>query len=64
MPCNGGNDCCTESHQCHAGEGDCDKDGDCLGTLTCGTNNCPISASMSTDMDCCSVHDGCMYNSN
>ena len=37
-----GNDgCCSESHQCYPGEGDCDSDVGCKGSATCGTNNCP-----------------------
>ena len=51
--CNGGNDCCTESNQCDAGEGDCDKDEDCVGSLTCGTNNCPKGSTFSRNDDCC-----------
>ena len=32
--------CCTPENPCRMGEGGCQKDGDCLGGLTCGTNNC------------------------
>ena len=50
--CDGGNDCCNESNLCHAGEGDCDKDSDCYGSLTCGTNNC-LGSTFSLNDDCC-----------
>ena len=32
--------CCTETHKCKDGEGDCDFDVDCEGDLKCGTKNC------------------------
>merc|ERR1712215_86775 len=38
--CIGGKSCCTSSHPCGSGEGDCDKDHDCKGNLLCGANNC------------------------
>ncbi len=38
--CVGDNDCCTSSHQCSLGEGDCDGYGDCAGELVCGNDNC------------------------
>ena len=31
---------CIASNQCGEGEGDCDTDEDCAGSLKCGNNNC------------------------
>ena len=64
LKCENEDDFCTPENPCGEDQGDCDTHGECQDGLRCGTNNCPITASMSTDMDCCSVHDGCMYNSN
>ena len=36
----GANSCCTEDNPCDEGEGDCDSDSDCKGSLECGSNNC------------------------
>ena len=48
---NGGGACCTSSHQCGIGEGDCDYDHDCAGNLKCGENNC--DSGFPDDYDCC-----------
>ena len=64
VKCESEDDFCTSENPCAEDQGDCDTHDECQDGLRCGTNNCPITASMSTDMDCCSVHDGCMYNSN
>ena len=64
VKCESEDDFCTSENPCAQDQGDCDTNDECQDGLRCGTNNCPITASMSTDMDCCSVHDGCMYNSN
>ena len=64
VKCESEDDFCTSENPCAEDQGDCDTHDECQDGLRCGTNNCPIAASMSTDMDCCSVHDGCMYNSN
>ena len=32
--------CCSFTHPCGVGMGDCDYNSDCLGGLQCGTNNC------------------------
>ena len=34
------------------GEGDCNSNDDCKGSLVCGSNNCAGSTFVSTD-DCC-----------
>ena len=39
-----GNDkCCSTGIEgfCGEGEGDCDRDSECAGSLVCGSNNCP-----------------------
>ena len=64
VKCESEDDFCTSENPCAEDQGDCDTHDECQDGLRCGTNNCPITASISTDMDCCSVHDGCMYNSN
>ena len=39
----GNEECCNEGGRglCQLGEGDCDKNSDCEGSLVCGYNNCP-----------------------
>jgi len=46
-------DCCSASNQCDVGEGDCDSDNDCKGSLKCGTNNCPKGIKFNKYSDCC-----------
>ena len=50
--CNGNDTCCTSSNQCDIGEGDCDKDLDCIGNLFCGKDNC-VGDTFEEDDDCC-----------
>ena len=49
--------CCSTLNQCGAGEGDCDEDEDCAGSLKCGSNNCFTDdgpgALFSSAADCC-----------
>ena len=46
--------CCTKLNPCEHGEGDCDTDEQCAGSLKCGTNNCMIGVGFSRDnFDCC-----------
>ena len=46
--------CCTPENPCRMGEGGCQKDGDCLGGLTCGTNNCdPYLQTIGGSKNCC-----------
>ena len=42
MYCRGGEHCCYIGHanRCGEGEGDCNTDNDCDGSLVCGQNNC------------------------
>ena len=50
--CNGNDTCCTSNNQCDIGEGDCDKDLDCIGNLFCGKDNC-VGDTFEEDDDCC-----------
>ena len=43
---------CTKDNPCGEGEGDCNLDEDCIGTLRCGTDNCSGLEYENTD-DCC-----------
>ena len=43
--------CCTALYPCELGEGDCDNDGECVGSLVCGTNNC--GGIFESSADCC-----------
>jgi len=46
-----GRECCSTRNQCGIGQGDCDKDSECAGSLTCGKDNCP--APFPSKADCC-----------
>jgi len=58
--CDGGDSCCKNGN-CHAGEGDCDRDSDCYGDLVCGKANCHSGewwgdrSSFQPSDDCCMV---------
>ena len=52
MRCNGGDSCCAEDNLCDVGEGDCDRDSDCLEGLICGKDNC-VGNTFDTTDDCC-----------
>ena len=41
---------CSQQSPCNDGEGDCDQDGECEGSLVCGNNKC---LSRPSTMDCC-----------
>ena len=50
--------CCTLSHPCTEGKGDCDRDEDCMPGLSCGSNNCKEafstgSSAWDSTADCC-----------
>ena len=50
--------CCSTSSPCNIGEGDCDRDSHCSGSLICGSNNCQKDFSSSgsnwqSSADCC-----------
>ena len=47
----GNEECCSEEGPCKVGEGDCDRDSDCEGSLVCGTDNCPWG----DEDDCCMI---------
>lgn len=48
------NGCCTSETPCSEGEGDCDSNSDCRGSLVCGHNNCPKKAfDWNYGDDCC-----------
>jgi len=50
--CTGQDDgCCTKETPCNLGEGDCDTDQQCAGSLVCGTDNCPWG----DEDDCCKI---------
>merc|ERR1739838_1019421 len=49
--------CCTSEFLCLEGEGDCDDDGDCAGSLVCGTDNC--GSPFQDTHDCCYEETGC-----
>jgi hypothetical protein len=38
-------------YPCELSEGDCDNDGECAGSLVCGTDNC--GGSFESAADCC-----------
>ena len=44
------NSTCSLESPCHQGEGDCDDDSDCAGSLVCGINNCESGP---RGLDCC-----------
>ena len=37
------NACCSEEEKCTVNEGDCNLDTECLGSLVCMPNSCPVS---------------------
>ena len=51
--CNGeDNTCCTEENPCTEGDGDCDNDRHCSGSLVCGNDNC-VGHGFDGSDDCC-----------
>ena len=52
--CNGiDGGCCTEANPCVEGDGDCDNDKQCVGSLVCGRHNCGGKAPFDNADDCC-----------
>merc|ERR1711936_395533 len=47
--------CCTPENPCPEGEGDCEIDDDCNGTLVCGNNNCKQFGNFFHQKDDCCV---------
>ena len=50
--------CCSESNKCKIGEGDCNDNNECEGSLVCGHNNCLRDYSVNgskwdANADCC-----------
>ena len=42
LRCNGIDEgCCTTNDPCKEGDGDCDNNNECAGSLICGEDNCP-----------------------
>ena len=51
----GNDDCCSNGIEgfCGEGEGDCDRDSECAGSLVCGNSNCPWRVPAGDEDDCC-----------
>ena len=46
--------CCTSANPCGLGQGDCNSNDECGGTLTCGSNNCLNDFGFGdSGLDCC-----------
>ena len=57
LRCNGvDSNCCTKETPCNEGDGDCDTDDDCLGSLYCKKDGCVGDGFDKTD-DCCAAND-------
>jgi len=52
---NGHNSGCTSKNKCIEGDGDCDRDSDCVEGLICGSDNCPRKYGYDWQItdDCC-----------
>ena len=63
LVCDGGPDkyeCCSLTHQCGEGGGDCDSDSDCGLGLVCGHDNCQeFHPSADAQADCCVKKEEC-----
>ena len=53
VKCQNEDDFCTSENPCEQDKGDCDNHNECQNGLVCGTNNCPDSLGLDSDMDCC-----------
>merc|ERR1712228_451424 len=48
--------CCSSSHKCGLGEGDCDHNSDCADGYDCGRNNCKdFHPGAHPKADCCTI---------
>ena len=58
MRCLGDDDCCSPSHKCGLGDGDCDDSADCVDGLVCG--ECTITQGYQFDSgdECCVYSEG------
>ena len=45
---------CKSGIPCGEDEGDCDSDAECQSNHFCGSNNCPVSLGLDSEVDCCS----------
>ena len=62
LRCKGTEDgCCTEANPCQEGEGDCDGNNQCAGSLVCGENMCPKRSPFDDTDDCCVKPDGKLF---
>ena len=44
---------CSVANPCHVNQGHCFYDGQCIGELRCGKNNCPTELGYDPDTNCC-----------
>ena len=44
---------CSVANPCHVNQGHCFYDGQCVGDLRCGENNCPTELGYDSDTNCC-----------
>ena len=44
---------CSVANPCHGNQGHCFYDGQCIGDLRCGQNNCPAEIGYESDTNCC-----------
>ena len=49
----GNAECCKTDGPCGEGEGDCDNDGECAGSLVCGSDNCSWNPDPNDNWDDC-----------
>ena len=52
------NACCSEQEKCGVGEGDCNSDSECLGSLVCKYNGCPANQGFHKRASCCEQPSG------
>ena len=52
------NACCSDQEKCGEGEGDCNSDSECHGSLICKYNGCPASQGFDERASCCQQPSG------